>query len=178
MAFSDPEKIIQSAGIFEGMMVADFGCGMGYYTFPLARKVGDGGRVYAIDIQRSLVETVKRTARMNGFRTVDGIVGDVDEPGGSKLRDGAVDVVVMANLLFQVEHKDALIAEAQRILKPKGRVLLIEWADSFGGIGPHPKDVVPRERAEQLFRGGGFTIQREIPNAGDHHYGILFVRTP
>ncbi len=174
MAFSDPERIIQSAGIFEGMTVADFGCGMGYYTFPLARKVGDGGRVYAIDIQRSLVEAVKRVARSNGFRTVDGIVGDVDASGGSRLADGIADVVVMANLLSQIEHKDALVAEAERILKPKGRVLLIEWADSFGGIGPHPKDVVARAAAERLFATGGFRVQREVPDAGDHHYGILF----
>ncbi len=177
MAFSDPEKIIQSAGIFEGMTVADFGSGMGYYTFPLARKVGDGGRVYAIDIQRSLVEAVKRVARSNGFRTVDGVVGDVDEPGGSKLADGIADVVVMANLLFQIEHKDVLVAEARRILKPKGRVLLIEWADSFGGVGPHPRDVVPRAAAERLFLAGGFTSGREVPDAGDHHYGILFSKT-
>lgn len=177
MAFSDPNRIIRSAGIFEGTTVADFGCGIGYYTFPLARKVGDGGRVYAIDTQRSLVEAVKRAARTDGYRTVDGIVGDVDEPGGSKLKDGIADVVVVANLLFQIEHKDALVAEAKRILKPKGRVLLIEWSDSFGGVGPHPKDVVTREKAERLFAEGGFTVQREIPDAGDHHYGLLFTHS-
>lgn len=174
MAFSNPELIIRNAGIFDGMAVADFGCGVGYYTFPLARKVGDGGRVYAIDIQRGLIEALKRSADAGGYRMIDCIVGDIDEPGGTKLKDGVADIVVLANVLSQVDDLPALAAEARRVLAKGGRALVVDWNDSFGGVGPHPEDVVARKEADGLFRDAGFSFERAIPDAGDHHYGLVY----
>ena len=65
--------------------------------------------------------------------------------------------------------------EISRILKPKGEVLLVEWSDSFGGMGPAPEMVVTEEKAHALFAKKGFKVVRDIP-AGSHHYGLLLQR--
>jgi hypothetical protein len=54
-------------------------------------------------------------------------------------------------------------------------VLFIEWTEAFGGMGPHATSVVTKTTATDLFSKYGFSVEKEIP-AGDHHYGVLFVR--
>jgi ubiquinone/menaquinone biosynthesis C-methylase UbiE len=84
-----------------------------------------------------------------------------------------VDVVVIANTLFALDDKAGAAKEAMRILKKKGRVLLVEWADSFAGMGPHRDHVVPKEASTKIFVDVGFALEREI-DAGSHHYGLVF----
>ena len=73
------------------MRVADFGVGGGAYVIATAKKVGDTGKVYAIDVQKELVSKVKKMAQDEGLENVETLWGDIEEVGGAKLSDGAVD---------------------------------------------------------------------------------------
>ena len=86
-----------------------------------------------------------------------------------------MDAVIVSNLLFQVDSKDNVLQEANRILKPKGRLLIIDWTDSFGGLGPSPEAVFGREEAVNLLDRTGFILEKEI-DAGAHHYGIIAIK--
>jgi ubiquinone/menaquinone biosynthesis C-methylase UbiE len=173
MAFSDPKQIIQASGLQAGATVADFGAGSGHYSFAAARAVSGGGRVIALDIQKELLARLKREAQAQGLNNVEIIWGDIEKEGGSGLKDESVDMVLLANILFQVSHRDAVLTEAFRVLKRGGRVLLVDWEDSFGGIGPKPADVLPKLIGEELLRAHRFTIERELKEAGEHHYGLI-----
>lgn len=175
MAFANPEGNVRQFGLKEGMHVADFGSGSGHYTLAAAKIVGDKGRVYALDIQRELLKKVKNLSSAQRQGNIEIIHTDLESPGGSKLAVGSVDAVIMSNILFQVENKPAFVAEAKRILRPGGRVLLIDWSGSFGGLGPQESQVVSEEIAGQLFEGHGFTLESSI-QAGDNHYGLIFKR--
>ena len=63
--------------------------------------------------------------------------------------------------------------EALRILKPKGQLLLIDWSESFGGIGPHANQVITPDMARVLCESAGFIFDKHI-KVGDHHYGMIF----
>lgn len=173
MAFSDPAENVERFGITDGMYIADFGSGSGHYSLALAEAVGDSGRVYAIDVQQELLKKVKDLSRAEHRNNIEALWGNVEKLGGSKLREGSVDGVVIANALFQFEDKDAALAEARRILKPKGRLFLIDWSESFGGLGPQPEHVVPADAAKGLAEKAGFAFVNDI-SAGDHHYGLIF----
>jgi len=92
--------------------------------------------------------------------------------GGTKIGDNIVDAVIASNVLFQVEDKDKFIEEIKRILKIKGRVLLIDWSEAsvMNGAG-----IVPKDKARIMFEKKGFMLEREI-NAGEHHYGMILVK--
>jgi ubiquinone/menaquinone biosynthesis C-methylase UbiE len=100
------------------------------------------------------------------------IWGDLEAPKGSKIADHRLDLVLVSNLLFQVPDKSAIIREALRILKPTGRLAIIDWSDSFGGMGPRREDVVSKEAALELAAASECELTREF-HAGAHHYGLL-----
>lgn len=175
-------------GIKPGMIVADFGAGSGAHVFPLAEAVGAGGRVYAVDVQRDLLRRIKNEAVRRKHDHVDVLWGDVESPGGSKLGDDSVDVVVMSNLLFQLEDKYAAFNEAGRILKPRGKLIIIDWQGGVSNrddddermaftpsMGPHRRDIVSRTEALEFARDAGYEPVREF-DVGSHHYGILLRR--
>jgi ubiquinone/menaquinone biosynthesis C-methylase UbiE len=171
--FSDPIKIVDQCGISPGMEIADLGAGSGHYTLAVAKALASTGMVYAIDVQQDLLSKLKNTAAREGLYNVEIIWGDVDALNGTKLREMSVDLVFLCNLLFHLENKKEVVKEIKRILKPAGRVLVVDWADSFGGIGPKPNTVVTKEKAKQFFDEAGFHLDKEV-NTGPHHYGLMY----
>jgi ubiquinone/menaquinone biosynthesis C-methylase UbiE len=172
MAFADPIKNIEELNLREGMRVADLGSGAGHYSFEAARRVGDEGRVFAVDVQKDLLTKVQSEARRQNLHHVEIIWGDFEKIGGSKLSDQSVDAVILSNVLFQVEKKETLLEEVKRIIRPGGEVLIVDWSDSFSGLGPRLEDVFPKEKAKELFQKNGFKIEREL-FPGDNHYGFV-----
>ena len=101
------------------------------------------------------------------------IWGDLEHLGGTKLRENSLDAVTVCNLFFQIENKDALCLEIKRVLRNNSRVLVVDWSDSFGGIGPQIEAVISKEKMTNLFQEHGFVMDREI-SAGGQHYGLIF----
>lgn len=174
--FSDPAHNIEQFDLEKGMHVADFGAGSGFYAIIAAKAVGEEGKIYAIDIQKDLLFRLKKEAERQGILNIEIIWGDIEENESTKLRAGSVDRVIVSNILFQIEKKEAVVQEVGRVLKPGGKVLVIDWTDSFNNMGPAPKHVFTEVLAKKLFEYGGFAIERSI-QAGDHHYGFIAKRT-
>ena len=172
MRFADPRHIIAQCGLRPGMRVADFGAGAGYFAVEVAEVVGNEGVVYVIDIQQDLLTKATHLVRNEREVRFVFIHGDLEQPCGSTLPDTSVDMVIVTNLLFQVEDKMAVLSEAHRILTHDGHLLLIDWSDSYGGMGPHEEHVVPESEACTLLAKARFEPERTI-DAGAYHYGLL-----
>ena len=171
--FSDPTKNIDQCGIQAGMEISDFGAGSGFYTIAAAKALMSTGRVYAVDAQKDLLTKLKNNAVREGLYNVEVIWGDIEKNNGTKLRGETIDLVFICNVLFQVGDKAGVIAEIKRILKPAGRMLVVDWTDSFGGIGPKPEMIVPKNIVMDMCEHAGFSLDREI-SAGAHHYGMIY----
>jgi len=170
--FSDPEKNVKELYIKDGMVVADLGAGTGAYSIASGRAMGNSGTVYAVEIQKDFLSKVKNSAIESGVNNVEVLWGDIEEVGGTKIGDNLSDRTIVSNVLFQVENKEGLMAEAYRITKSGGKMLVVDWSESFGGIGPQPGDVFPETEAMRIASEAGFTFDRKI-DAGTHHYGII-----
>ena len=175
MPFTTPQEHIRLLTLGEGKRIADFGAGAGHHVFILAERVGLSGMVAAVDLQPLLVSAINSEAARRGLKTVAALVGDLEAPRGSTLADARFDGVLMANLLHQSARRGDIVAEARRILKPKGTLALVEWSDSFGGIGPHAEQVLSRQAAGNLLAAAGFAIAKITP-LGSHHYGIIALK--
>jgi ubiquinone/menaquinone biosynthesis C-methylase UbiE len=171
--FSDPDKNLAQLGLSEGMKVADLGAGTGYYSIAAGRRVGNGGRVYAVEVQKDLLDRLKSNAISEKVHNVEVVWGSIDTIGGTKLREGMIDRAILASTLFQIEQKDRdnLALEIKRILKVGGKLLVVDW---LPGSPLSPKNCIPRMIAENLFNKSGFSLEKSF-NAGDHHYGLIFV---
>jgi len=171
--FTDPEQNILHLGLTEGMRVADFGAGTGFYSKACSPRVGYTGKVYAIEVQKELLKKLESEIRSWGLLNIECIWGDIEKRNGTKLADRSMDVVIISNVLFQVEDKLGLIDEAKRVLKKGGKILLIDWSDSFGGMGPSEENVITQGEAKVLFEKRGFVLEENISTSA-HHYGIIF----
>ena len=173
--FSDPKKIVQQLDIFPGQHVADLGCGSGAYTIALAEKMKGShkSRVFAVDVQKNLLVRIDAEARLKKIDSVHIIWGNIEEEKGTHLRDDSLNLVLVANTLFQVENKEGLLKEAYRILKPEGRLVVIDWSESFGNIGPRSEYVINEKTTRLLCETHGFVIDSLSLKAGEHHYGFI-----
>ncbi len=170
--FLNPTRALQAAKLHDGQRVADFGAGSGFFTRAAGRLVGGRGLVWAVDVHQEMLPHIKKLALEEGLHNVEVVHGNVESAGGSHLPEENFDLVIMANLLFGVDHKDAVVKEAKRILRPGGRVLVIDWTDSYSGMGPHPDHVITADHAQTLFELGGFEYVEPVA-AGSHHWGFL-----
>ena len=171
--FLSPEKIMEYVPVYDGMKVADLGSGAGHWAFLLAKRVNNSGKVYAIDVQKNWLVRLKHEAEKFKMDNIEVVWGDIEELGGTHLPDNSLDWVFLVNTLFSTERRDGAVDETKRILKPGGKVFLVDWKDSFGGIGPSSQFVIPPTEAEWLFLDKGFHKDKDFP-AGDHHYGMIF----
>lgn len=176
MSFSEPSQIIDMLELRDGMQVADLGSGSGFYSLAASKAVSPSGAVFAIDIQKELLDRLKDEASRHNAHNITTIWGNAEEREGTRLREDSIDVVVLANTLFQIPNKEGALQEMSRILKSKGRVLLVEWTGSFGGLGPQADQVITQEAAQQLFESHGYTLISSTP-AGDNHYALIFEKS-
>lgn len=169
--FSHPRENLENILIGTGTVIADLGSGSGHYAQAAAHLTGPEGRVYAVDVQHSLVRSLQEIAKTEHLHQLEVIHGDVETIGGSKIAGGSVDVTLLCNILFQVDDREMLVQEALRITKDNGRICVIDWTDSNFGMGPEQGRIVSREEALKLFEHYA-DLSSEF-DAGDHHYGLL-----
>lgn len=166
--FTDPLKNLKALGLREDNVVADLGAGTGYYSVLLGALV-PRGKVYAVEVQKDFLETIKNKVKEAHLGNVEIIWGNIEKIGGTKLNEGVADAVIVSNVLFQAEDKENFILEIKRILKQNGKVLLVDWLSS---AIMKEKNTVPKNKAREMFEKKGFIVDREI-NAGDYNYGMI-----
>lgn len=173
MGFVVPENVVTHFHVRPGDRVGDFGAGSGHFTKALARTVGGDGKVFAVEIQKQLAEGIAEMARTAHLQNIEIVWGDLEAPGGIKLANDSLDAGVLSNTLFQIEDKDTACAEMARVLRKGGKLFIIDWTESFGGMGPAPEAVVPEAAVKECATKNGLQFERTFP-AGEHHYGLAF----
>jgi len=173
MAFVKPEETIHLLGLEEGSKFADFGVGTGAFALAAAPLVGNTGTVYAIDIQKDILLKLKDTYIKAGYANGKFLWCDFENIGATKLPDNSIDTVLISNTLFQLSSKEGALREAYRVLKDKGELFIIEWSESFNGMGPEADLVISAQQARAMTETASFTFINEF-SPGDHHYGLHF----
>lgn len=171
--FLDPTKIFKEVGVQSGFHVADFGCGSGYITLPLARFVSNNGKVYAIDVMKDVLTLVHDKALQQGSMNVQTVWADLEVVGGSKLSDASLDMVFLKDNYFQLEKPKEVLKEVVRVLKKGAKLVVIDWKKGKGPVGP-PNDL-RKDEAEvvKLAEGVGLK-QAGVVHVDPYHFGYIF----
>lgn len=174
--FLDPEDIIRQLNVEKGLVVADFGCGPGYFSIPFALAVGEEGMVHSLDILPQVLETIIGKAKNAGIVNITTKRVNLEKENGTKLERESVDWVVLKDILFQNQDKNIIIREAHRILKNGGKVIVVEWNQEASMVGPAHDIRIPQISLEKMFNDQQFIVEKNI-SAGDFHYAFVAVKT-
>lgn len=173
--FTDPSRLISQLEISPGSVAADFGCGAGFFSIPLAQTVGKNGTVYSLDVLPAALEAVESKAKTLGIANIITKRANLENEDGSGLPENSVDWVIMKDILFQNGNKEAILKEAYRILKPKGKSLIVEWSDKNLSIGPEKNLRVSSKMLTELVRQKKFSVEK-ILDAGEFHYAMVIAK--
>ena len=175
IGFLNPQVIVNKLKISSGMKIAHFGCGAGYFTFPLAKRVGKEGMVYALDILEEKLVTLKSQAKLWGLRNIITVKTNLESEKSSQLKTASVDWVIIVSVLYQNDKKGSILKEAKRILKPKGKILLIDWGKENKFIGPVEQIRISKGELIKKLQKYNLDIQKEVA-VGDFHFGMVLTK--
>lgn len=167
----DPDFVLKNSGLAEGMVVADLGCGPGFFTVPIAQKIGAKGFVYAVDGNQLMLDNLKDNIVKSGVnpKNVEIIRADVSKTG---IPENSVDLVFFANVLHEVYDKKAFFKEVRRIAKPNGVVVDVDWKRIQSERGPPLEERLSEEQASKLLFENGFSVLEQI-DVGPYHYMLV-----
>ena len=132
-----PAQIMDALNIADGSTVADIGAGAGWFTIWLARRVGPRGTVYAQDVQREMLEAIRRRVAKEGLENVEPRLGTGSDPN---LPASALDAVLVVDVYPEVEDRVTFLRNLGASLKPNGRIGIVNYKPGKGGPGPAPNE--------------------------------------
>jgi predicted methyltransferase len=134
-AWQRPDQIMDALAIADGSIVADIGAGSGWFTVRLASRVGPRGMVYAQDIQREMLDAIRRRVNREGLKNVETRLGETTL---ANLPTGALDAVLVVDAYQEVDadNRVAFLRNLAGALKPNGRIGIVNYKPGNGGPGP------------------------------------------
>lgn len=172
-ALINPEVIFEKIALAPGMRVADLGCGRtGHFVFPASRVVGDLGIVYAVEIIKNVLDSIRGRCRAEGYHNVITIWSDIESVGKTAIPAGSLNVCFFTNVFFLVKDKLSALKEAARLLQNGGLAVIVDWQKNLGPLGPTSEQKVNPEEVKKLALEAGFEF-RELFPAGDYHFCLI-----
>ena len=174
--FLDPERLLFAAGLSAGQTMVDLGAGSGFYSLAAAKIVGEQGVVYSADVMESALDHVMAEARLKSLRNIKTVLANLEEAGCCRtISAGSADMVLLANIVHQVKNSANLFTEAYRLLKTGGKLVIIEWNDQRGPLGPAFEDRINVAHVNKLAQKSTFKPLGNL-NTDPYHYGLIFIK--
>lgn len=167
--WQNPQEIIELLELKPSAVVADLGCGTGYFTVPIARKVT---KVYGIDIQKEMLTFLEQKIQKQKIGNIETLLSKENE---IPLQDESVDLLLSVNTLHEFRHKEAIIDEIRRVLKADGLAVIIDFKKEISDVGPPISHRISKEQAKRLFKEKGLTTLKT--HDLKLHYLLVFGKT-
>lgn len=169
----DPELIFNELKLQEGDYFLDIGCGTGDYSLHAAKIIGNSGQVYALDVQDELITNLKEKTSREGLKNIRALISDIAHP--LPVEDKSVDICFISTVLHSVDlsrHGEQLFNEIRRVLKPDGRLVIIECKKEDLSRGPPLEMRISSDELENIVERYGF-LKINLFDLG-FNYLILF----
>lgn len=167
-----PRRAIDELKIPKGATVADIGAGSGYMTTLLARQVGQGGRVYANDIQARMLDLLRHNIDRQKISNVETVLGTTDDP---KLPAGAIDLALMVDVYHEFSEPQKMLRGIRSALKADGRMALIEYRGEDPSIPIRPEHKMTIAQLRSEIEPEGFRLSKTIETLPRQHV-VVFVK--
>ena len=152
-------RLLEDLRLKPGLVVCDLGCGNGYYTLPIARRVAPGGRVYAVDIQPEMLRLLSERAAKEGVTGIENILGTEDDP---KIPAASCDLLLLVDAYHEFSKPAEMLARIRKALKDDGRLVLAEFRAEDDQVPIKPDHKMSRAQILLELRANGFELDREF----------------
>lgn len=156
--YQKPLEVIHALGLKPGEIIADIGAGSGYFTFHLARHVGEKGKVYAVDVSPEMVRHVNRRIRDSKTTNAVAVLADPDDP---LLPDQSVNRFFICDVWHHVDNPTKYLALMKKMLKPGGEIVMIDFHKKELPVGPPMQMKIAREDLIKKLEANGFKLTKE-----------------
>lgn len=167
LQFLNPDVILDKAGLRNEMVLADLGCGTGYFTIPASRRVK---KVYALDVQQGMLDILRGKIEKQKISNIEAILS---EESHIPLPDSSVDVLLMGNVFHELEDRNAILTEVKRILSSNGKLVIVDWLKIEMDFGPPVEERLTAENMISICEDNGFDVL-EQSDAGPYNYLLIF----
>jgi 2-polyprenyl-3-methyl-5-hydroxy-6-metoxy-1,4-benzoquinol methylase len=165
----DCRLLLEALAIKKGQKICDLGCGNGFYTLELARRVGPEGIVYAVDIQPEMLRMLARRAAEEGLENIRPILGTFIDP---RLPKGEVDLVLCIDVYHEFSHPEQMLARIRESLAANGRLVLAEFRGEDPAVPIKPLHKMTKAQVRAELEPAGFRLEREFDRLPWQH--LLF----
>ena len=155
----DCRMLLDALKIRPGQTVCDLGCGNGFYTVELARRVGPTGTVYAVDIQPEMLRMLAERATAENLPNIRPVMGTPIDP---RLPDGMVDVVLCVDVYHEFSHPEAMLARIRESLAEGGQLVLAEFRGEDPAVPIKPLHKMTKAQIRAELEPAGFAVAREF----------------
>lgn len=169
----DTDRFFEILNVGRSMVLLDVGAGGGDYTIPLAEAVGPGGRIYAVDAWEEGLERVRARASEKHLNNISTLAADANER--IPVDERAIDICLIANVLHDLLREatgETVIREMLRVLKPGGRLAVLEFKKIEDSPGPPLHIRLSEEDLRSLLAPFGFNID-SVSDVGKYHYLLI-----
>lgn len=166
----NPQEMLEQLRVEPGMTVCDMGCGDGYYTVELARRVGAEGKVLAVDIQPEMLQELSRRCERLDIKNVDMVLGLPHDP---KLPEGKVDLILMVDVYHEFSNPVEMLDAMRRSLKPGGRIALVEFRGEDPTVPIKPEHKMTKKQILKEYGSNGFRLVSQYDKLPWQHLMFL-----
>jgi ubiquinone/menaquinone biosynthesis C-methylase UbiE len=166
----DCRLLLEALGVKPGQTICDMGCGNGFYTLELARRVGPTGVVYAVDIQPEMLRMLAEVAGREGLTNIRPVLGTVIDP---RLPVAAIDLCLCVDVYHEFSHPDAMLARIRESLADGGRLALVEFRGEDPAVPIKPLHKMTKEQIRLELEPAGFRVVGEFDRLPWQHLVFL-----
>jgi len=161
-----PDTALDAIGIRTGMVVADVGAGVGYFSIKMAKRVGPDGKVFANDVQPEMLSLLRERAAKAKVRNIETVLGTEADP---KLPKNALDLILMVDVYHELSQPQSMLRKLRAALKPDGRLVLLEYRKEDPRIPIRPEHKMSVEEAKTELAAEGFQLDKQIEDLPRQH---------
>jgi ubiquinone/menaquinone biosynthesis C-methylase UbiE len=165
----DPEEILSSAELRNGMSFADIGSGEGFFSILAAKVVGPKGKVYSVDLDGEAIARLNHRAAETSFSNIEARVGKAEE---TIFCTGCIDIVFYSMVLHDFHDPIKVLKNARTMLKSSGSIVNLDWKKKSMPFGPPEQIRFSEEMASNLIMQAGLKIA-DVRQVGPYHYVVI-----
>ena len=167
----DCRLLLEALDLERGRRICDLGCGNGFYTLEIARRVGPEGTVWAVDVQPEMLRMLAERAGAEGLTNIRPVLGTAIDP---RLPKAAVDLVLCVDVYHEFSHPEPMLSRIRESLAPGGRLVLAEFRGEDPAVPIKPLHKMTKAQVRAELEPAGFALDREFDRLPWQH--LLFFR--